>query len=1048
MAPARPVAVSAPLLLALALPALAQNAPTIDSDALAGLRARPIGPATMSGRVAAVDAVEGDRLTVYIGAAGGGVWKSVDGGLVFKPVFDEHTQSIGAITIDKKEPKTVYVGTGESWMRNTVSVGDGVYKTTDGGDSWEKLGLPESEHIPRILIDPKDNKTLFVCATGHAFSSNPERGVFRSKDAGKTWEKVLYVNEDTGCGDLAIDAQDGKTLFAGMWQFRRKAYFFESGGPSDGLYRSADGGTTWKKVESGFPKATLGRIAVAVAPSDPKIVYATVESRDQTALYRSEDQGTTWTSVATSRAVTGRPFYFSRLVVDPKDPNRVYKMGFNASISEDGGKTFAGLGHGQGLGGGYHGDTHDMWISPHHTDSLILTSDGGVYFTEDRGTHWRFAASIPVGQFYHVAYDSAFPYNVYGGLQDNSSWFGPSKHPGGIANKKWEAGLPCDGFWALPDPKDADVWYAECQGGNLARLKKSTLEIKDIQPTPADSKTKYRFNWNSPVVVSATDPGVLYFGSQFLFRSKTRGESWDVISPDLTTNDPGKQKQHESGGQTLDDSTAENHCTIFAIADSPKNPQVIWAGTDDGNIQVTRDGGKTWTNVVQNLPGLPKYDLKDGSKPSYGWVTSIEAGHQDEATAYVTLDGHFAGDMKTYVFKTTDFGKTWQSLGTDQLQGYAHVVREDPVKDNLLFLGTEQGLFMSFDSGRGWARFSGNFPKVAVRDVVVETRDNDLLLATHGRGIYILDDITPLRSITPQVLDADATILPARPQEMEIPAFDFTSNGDSEFTGESPEEAAYITYYLKKRHIVGDLKVEIYDQKGTLLTTIPGGKRRGFNRVQWPMRTPPPKLPPATQPVFLAFFGVRELPGTYGVKLIKGKDTYDGKVEIVPDPRSHYSAEDRALQHKTALQLYDLLGKMTFVVDRITDTRDQLRARAKALPQGDPLRKRLEAAADVFEKQRQAVVSVKEGEVVSGEDKLRENLGDLYGAVNFHEGRPTDSQIRRMGVLSGEVDQAAATYQTVAGKELPALNTAVKEKKLEAITPLTEEEWKKRGTKG
>jgi photosystem II stability/assembly factor-like uncharacterized protein len=1039
---------AAVLALFSALPAKGADEPTIDSDALAGLEARAIGPATMSGRIAAIDALEGDRLTIYVGAASGGVWKSVDGGLQFKPIFDKYTQSIGAITIDRKDPKTVWVGTGESWMRNSVSVGDGVYKSTDRGDTWQHLGLPESEHIGRIAIDPKDSNTVFVCALGHAFGANPERGVFRTKDGGKNWEKVLFVNEDTGCADLAIDAQDGRTLYAGMWQFRRKPYFFTSGGPGGGLYRSTDGGTTWKKSQEGLPKRDLGRIALAVAPSQPGVLYATVEAKDETALYRSQDSGASFAPVAKSRAVTGRPFYFSRLVADPKDPNRVYKMGFQASISEDGGKTFSALGGGGPLGGSYHGDTHDLWINPARTDELILGTDGGVYISDDRGTHWRFVGSLPVGQFYHVSYDMAVPYNVYGGLQDNSTWWGPSRRPGGIANKHWEAGLPCDGFWAFPDPKEADIWYAECQGGGLARLKKSTQEIKDIQPTPNAGEPKYRFNWNSPIALSPHDPETLYFAAQRLFRSRNRGDSWEVISPDLTTNDPARQKQHDSGGLTPDDSTAENHCTIFTVAESPKNRDLLWVGTDDGNLQVTRDGGKTWSNVTANLTGLPKYDLKDGAKPFHPWVTSVEPSHVEEGTAYATLDGHFSGDAKTYVYKTTDYGKTWQNVATPVLKGYAHVVREDPVNSNLVFLGTEQGLFMSFDAGRGWAQFTGNFPNVAVRDVVIHPRDHDLVIATHGRGLYILDDLTPLRDLTPQALSADVTILKSRAQEMPIPAFDFaSSNGDSEFMGTVPQEAAYITYYLKKRHIIGDLKLEIYDKDLKLLSTIPGGKRRGLNRVPWPMRLPPPKLPPATQAVFLAAFGPRVLPGPYTVKMIKGKDLFTSQVELLADRRSTYTPEDRALQHETSLKLYAMLERMTIVVDAITDARDQARTRAEPLPKGDALRKRLDSFAAAMEERRQSLVSVKEGEVVSGEDKLRENLGDLYGNVNFNEGRPTLSQLNRLSVLGKDLDAAAAKFKDAVDKDLSSLNAALKAKKLEAITPLSEEEWRKRQQK-
>ncbi len=1019
-------------LLAIAPSPLRADDVTIDSDTFGGLEARTIGPAVMGGRIAAIDAIEGDRLTLFVGAAGGGVWKSVDGGLRFKPVFDKQQQSIGAIAIDRKDPKIVWVGTGETWLRNTVSVGDGVYRSADGGENWEHLGLEGTERIAQIAIDPHDSNRVFVCATGHAFDAHPDRGVYRTKDSGKSWEKVLFVDNDTGCGDLAIDPKDGNILYAGMWQYRRLPYFFTSGGPGSGLYKSTDGGATWKKSQEGFPKAELGRIAVAVAPSRPTVVYATVEARDDSALYRSEDTGVTWKKLSGVRAVASRPFYFSRLYVDPSDSDRVYKMGFNAAISEDGGKTFSGL------GGSYHGDTHALWINPKRTDELILGTDGGVYFSSDRGFRWRFAGDLPVGQFYHVAYDMDEPYNVYGGLQDNASWYGPSRRSGGIAGKNWTSGLFCDGFWAFPDPTDRDIWYAECQGGWLFSLRKSTGEIRDIKPSPKPGESKYRFNWSAPIHLSHSETGTMFFGAQFLFRTRDGGVSWDRISPDLTTNDPAKQKQDDSGGLTPDDSTAENHCTIFAISASPMKKDLIWAGTDDGNIQITRDGGKTWTNVAGNVPGLPKHT----------WVSSVEASRFEEGTAYATFDGHMMGDMKTYVYKTADFGKSWRSLAPASMKGYAHVVREDPVKADLLFVGTETGLWISVDGGAQWGQFKGGMPgEVAVRDVVIHPRDHDLIIATHGRGLYILDDITPLRALKKETLESEVAFLDGRPWVMPLFASDFSEGDDGEFTGQSPPEAAYITYYLKKRHIVGDLKLEVYDQEGKLITTLAGGRRRGLNRVPWPMRLAPPKFPPATQFVPFAALGPRVPAGTYTVKLIKNKETYVSKVSLVPDPRGKYSAEDRAAQHGMALKLYAMLERMTMVVESITDARDQAGARAGGLPAGDGLRRRLEGLRKAMEDQRQALVSTKEGEVVSGEDKLREELGMLYGAVNLYEGRPTASQVTRMGVLSKDLDDAYNRFQAAINKDLASLNSALAAKKLEAIVPFTEEAWKARQEK-
>lgn len=956
----------------------------IGSDLFGGLEARPIGPAVMSGRITAVDAVAGDRLTIYAGTAGGGLWKSVDGGLQFKPIFDKYNQSIGAVTVDPANAATIWVGTGETWVRNSVSVGDGIYRSTDGGENWARLGLDATERIARIVVDPRDANTVLACATGHMSDDHPDRGVYRTKDGGKTWEKVLYVAPDVGCADLAIDPQTPNVLYAGMWQFRRTPSFFTSGGPKGGLFRSTDGGSTWQPVRKGLPTGDIGRIAIAIASSKPNVVYAAIEAT-KTALYRSDDRGESWTEVNASSLVNSRPFYFSRMVVDPVNADRVYKMGQIAAVSNDGGKTFSGLGGLSVFGSSYHSDVHDIWVNPKNTEQMIVGTDGGVYMSLDRGATWRFVASLPVGQFYHVSYDMEWPFNVYGGLQDNSSWFGPSKRSGGIPNRLWQSLSGGDGFWAFADPTDPDVIYDEIQGGNLFRVRRSTLESKDIKPSPQKGEPDYRFNWNTPIHLSATRPGTLYYGAQFLFRSRDQGESWERISPDLTTNDPAKQRQTESGGLTPDNSTAENHCTIFAIGESPKNADVIWAGTDDGNLQVTRNGGRTWSNVAGDLPGVPRFT----------WVSSIEPGRFDEGAAYVTLDGHLTGDMKPYVFRTTDFGKSWQALATPDVKGYAHVVKQDPVNRDLIFLGTEFGLFISIDGGRQWAQYTAGFPSVAVRDIAIHPRDHDVVLA------------------------ADASFLDARPQWMVNGAMEFGFNGDGEFVGRSPAEAAVITYYLKKRHLFGDLKLEIYDATGRMLASINGGKRKGINRVEWPMRSDPPKFAPGSGiiPNLYAMMGPRVLEGTYTVKLIRGKETSSTEIRLVPDPRSKATAADRRAQREVVDKLFALVERSTALIQEIIATRDQATARAEKLPTADPARKRIEAFAAAMEKQRAALVATSRGEGISGDARLREELGTLYGNVNGFDGRPTKSQVDRMAVLEAELDAATAAFKAATTKE-------------------------------
>ena len=1026
-----------PFVAALALLAAAQDV-TLDSDTLSGLPIRAIGPAAMGGRVADITAVrEGGRLTIYIGSASGGVWKSRDGGTTFKPIFDKQPSlSIGSIAVDPSNPQTVWVGTGESWARNSVSVGTGVYRSRDGGDNWESVGLPDSEHVSRIVIHPKDGNTVYACALGHLWSSNTERGVFKTNDGGKTWNKILFRNESTGCAEMAMDPQDSNVLYAAMWDVRREPWNFRSGGPGGGLFKSTDGGAAWHELRKGLPEGDLGRIGVAVAPSNHLRVYAVVEARNHTALFRSDDAGDSWLEVNNSFNISGRPFYFARLSIDPKNADRVYKTGFFLTVSEDAGKSFsAAISMSEGPGDALHSDLHALWIDPENPDQMLVGTDGGVYESQDQANHWRFLANLPISQFYHVSYDMADPYNVYGGLQDNGTWMGPSRGVDGIPNRSWRVIGMGDGFWAFSDPSDADYAYVEYQGGRISRFRKSTGEARDIKPLPRAGEADFRFNWNTPIHMSANHPGTIYLGGQFLFRSRDHGESWGRISPDLTTNDPARQHQELSGGLTIDNSDAEKYETIYTIAESPKNGDVIWAGTDDGNVQITRDDGRHWTNVVKNIPGLPPNT----------WVSTIEASHFDPAVAYATFDGHAAGDMKPYVYRTKDYGKTWTSLSTPDLSGYAHVVREDLVNANLLYVGTEFGLFISTDNGAHWAQLKGGLPNVAVRDIAIQPRESDLILATHGRGIYILDDLTPIRALTPELLAKDLVMLPSRPSVLNLPASEQRFDGDAEFKGRTLPEAASIVYYQKKRHIFGDLKLEIYDDHGSLLTSIQGDKRRGMNRLAWPERAKPPKVPPAAGLVeneFL-FFGPQAQEGTYPVKLTKGKETYTSEVKLVPDPRSKSTAADRALQHKTVTELYDMLAQLTYVVDATNELRDQARQRAGAATD-NKLKDQLNTFIQKLEDFRSTLVSVKEGGMITGELKLREHMGELYGAINGFSGRPTQSQVESTGVIRKQLEDAGTNFQSITTSELPLLNTALQGKSLEPLKAMSRADWDKR----
>ena len=1002
----------------------------IDTNTFGAWNARSIGPAVMSGRIAALAVVGEDPLTIYVGAASGGVWKSEDAGVTFQPVFDDHWQSIGALAADPNDGDTVWAGTGESWTRNSTSIGNGIYKTTDGGESWTHLGLEATERIARIRVDSTDSDTVYVCATGQLWSANEERGVYKTTNGGESWELVLSVDADTGCSDIDIDPQDPQILYAGMWQFRRYPDYFESGGPGSGLYKTTDGGETWREVTEGLPAGDKGRIAVAVAPSRPSRVYSIVESEETTAAYRSDNLGETWTEVNSSFNVKARPFYFAYLVVDPIDYNRVYKPGLVLTVSIDGGKSFTSPFTG-GFGGNVHSDHHALWVNPSNPHEVILGTDGGLYISADRAGTWRFVHALPISQFYEVSYDMEHPYNVYGGLQDNGTWMGPTRGAGGIRSRDWTTIGFGDGFHAYVDRSDSNVVYVEYQGGQLLRYHRDVGEIKQIKPYRESGDPELRFNWNAPIHLSPSDSGVLYYGSQFVHRSTDRGESWQKISPDLTTNDPQLQRQKSSGGLTIDNSTAENNATIFTISESPLEAQTIWVGTDDGNVQVTRDGGESWQDVTGNVPDMP----------ARTWVSHVSASPHQAGAAYATFDGHRTGDMTTYVYTTGDYGATWQALPTEGIEGFAHVIEQDPVNPELLYLGTELGLYISVSSGQQWARFAGDVPKVPLHDLDIHPREHDLILGTHGRGIYILDDLTPLRHLTEQALEEDLAILPSRPAVMTVGGGLSWFNGDDQFVGRNPAEAATIVYYLKKRHIFGDLKVEIYDADGELIKTLPGGKRKGINRVEWPMRLPAPKLPPASS-LAPAFVGPRVPEGTYSYKIIKGKKTYEGEVALVVDPTNPHPAADRELQQTKALELYDRLEDLTYTVDTALDIRDRARAQADELGDRDRLARQLRTIADEFDEFRSGLVSTSGAGWLSGDEKLREQLSEVYNGIVTYSGRPTQSQLDRAGILDGELAAAESKLaELTASRALATANRQLASRDLPTIEPLGREAW-------
>ena len=973
------------------------------TDATFGdLQGRQIGPAKMSGRISCIAAENRDPNIVWVGAAGGGVWKSLNQGTTFKPVFDDYTQAIGTIAIDQNHPDTVWVGTGEVWVRNSVSVGTGIYRSTNGGEKWEFKGLEKSERIGKILIDPVNPDVVYAAVLGALWGDSEDRGVYKTTDGGKSWTKLLYVNPSTGCADMVMDPLNPTVIYAAMWDFRRQAHTFRSGGPGSGMYKSTDGGATWNKIQKGFPEGELGRIALAVSPVAPYYLYATVESK-KSALYRSSDQGASWERMSEQPITGERPFYFSLLVADPVEPERIYKPSFNLNVSSNGGKNFQSP---SVNGGNYHSDTHALWISPKDNRLMYLGTDGGVYISADKGNTWRFAANLPVSQFYHVSVDRKDPYNVYGGLQDNGSWMAPSRKSGGIRNSDWKNIGFGDGFYAYGDPTDPDITYSQYQGGRIYRTNHRTGEMKYLKPFPDAGSGALRFNWNTPVVFGDKS-GWMYVGSQYLFRSKDKGDTFDRISSDLTTNDPKRQEQEKSGGLTIDNSSAENNTTLFTISESPLDENIIWTGTDDGNIHVTTDGGKTWKKLNDNIPGLPPM----------AFISHIDADHYDKQGAWVTVDAHRNGDLKPYVYHTADMGATWQSLTTPAIEGFCHVIEQDPVNRDLLFLGTESGLFVSLNRGQEWVRFKNKVPRTGIYDIAFQPDRNDLVLASHGRGIIIIDDLTPIRTLTPQVADKDFSFLPLRPFYFtsETGLQDFSS--DAEYTGPNPSSAASICYYLKKRHVFGDMYLEIYDPSGKFLKKLPAGTRKGINMVQVPTSIDPPKVPKSPNILGEAAFGPEYAPGTYSIKVVKGTETYTTSLVLNDLQNSKHTAEDRALQRKTLMQAYNMLEELAKVDERILATLSALKTKS-ATAKGSTLKK-VNALIASCEQMHEKISATQPGEGgIAGQVRLRESIAEIYSAVGGYRGRPTNLQIEALALYQKQVTDFGKKIDEMNAKEV------------------------------
>ncbi|TAD85903.1 MAG: glycosyl hydrolase [Bacteroidetes bacterium] len=952
--------------------ALAQSSP-INSAFFQSITARNLGPSTMSGRITAIEGMPvDDQLTLYVGTAGGGIWKSQNGGLNFAPIFDKYNQSIGALAIEPGNAKIVYAGTGESNMRNTVSIGDGMYKSTDGGSNWQKIGLDSTEHISKIWIDPQDKKRILVAVPGPLWSSSAHRGLYQTTDGGKNWTKALFVDNETGCADIAVNPANPQIMLASFWQVRRKPYAFASGGPGSALYRSTDGGKTWAKVSNGFPEGPLGRTVVTINPSKPAEVLAIVEAKTP-GLYASSDEGNSWKKLAATNNITARPFYFSTLVFDPKDPKRVYRPAFDFQYSNDGGVSWSNT-----IVGGVapHADHHALFIHPTQPNVMFLGTDGGVYATQNRGVSWSFLNNLPVGQFYHVSTDNKNPYHVYGGLQDNGSWFAPGSKASGINSTDWKNLYGGDGFWVVTNPFDANIAFAESQGGDVARINLATGLSSSIRPQPSKGDETHRWNWNTPIVTIAssvkkpTPVYNLYTANQYLYRSQDEGRSWQRISPDLTTNDSAKLPKPDAGGITGDNTSAENHCTIFTLAQQPKNDNEIWVGTDDGNLQVTTDGGKTWINKSPNIwkAGVPKG----------AWISSIELSKINAKRIFVTLENHMYGDHATYAVVSNDGGNTWKKFASSEFTGFAHVLREDPANEKLLFLGTEMGLFISIDAGNTWMRskYQGIPWYALVRDMVIEPKTNDLVIATHGRGIFIIDDLTTLRNLASADLQQAELVFPTKPFVYNLQGpLPTGSDNLSGWAASGAVDLPTISYYLKDKS-ADAVKVEIFDANNVKIKDFNGTSLKGLNQVYWPLNINPPKVAAGgftagSNVYYSGIVAPRVKPGTYKAVLnINGKKLSQPLV-VLPNPALGFSDAKLTLLYNQSMQAYVLHEQLAALVDSINGSIESLKKVASATAAQTTQLAALQAM-------RPEILELTRTTVFYDEFKFRRRVSDVY----------------------------------------------------------------------
>lgn len=1073
------------LMLAFAL-SVSVFAQKLEMSKFESMKARNIGPAGMSGRVNAIDVPQSNTDIVYLGTASGGAWKSVNAGLSFKPIFDDQpVASIGALAVNQQNPDIVWVGTGEGNPRNSENAGNGVYKSLDGGQTWTHLGLEKTRNIHRILLDPRNPDVAYIGAIGATWAETEDRGVYKTTDGGKTWSKILYTNNLSGVGDMVMDPSNPNKIVVAMWEHRRWAWFMKSGGSGSGIFVTYDGGATWKKLnnkDNNIPDGDLGRCGLAISRSSPNVIYALIEAK-KNGLWRSDDGGKTWRNVNDTN-IARRPFYFSEIYVDPKNENRLYNLEVNVRMSEDAGKTW------QAVADDVHSDHHAFWINPDNPKHIIEGNDGGIAISRDMAKTWQFIHTLPLGQFYHINVDNATPYRVYGGMQDNGSWRGPaySWQNSGILNTEWDALSGGDGFDVIPDPFDEKLLYSMSQGGALGRSNMASGERKNIRPVHPEGKI-LRWNWNAPFAADPRTAGTVYYGSQFLHKSTNRGDSWEIISPDLTTNNPEKQKQSESGGLSLDITGAEMHTTILAIAPSPVQSGVIWVGTDDGNLQVTTDDGKTWTNVIKNIQGVPENT----------WIPQIRASTYNASEAFVVFDDHRRNNWAPYIFHTKDFGKTWtRIMDANAIFGFVYTVLQDPVAPNLLFAGAETGLYASIDFGKNWTKWTNGMPTVPVMDLALQMREHDLAIGTFGRSFFILDDIRPLRALATE----GASMLDKSLVLFDIPdaimANSKLVNGhmflaDEMYKGENRSSAPRISFWLKpdeKPNTTASTTpqtttpqppregamqgapqggggqggnrggnatrgagtgirgtMEVLNEKGEIIRTVQlRDLKAGMNRVSWDMRQkgvrspmqPKPTEADAPEPA-----GIQVAPNQkYTIRIKYNTKTAEKVLNLLADPRTSYTSADYEAMRALRLRAQRITETTTAALDRVRDAQQTIQTVESVLrSRNDDAAKDAKTKGTALNNELKALMEQFTGrQDVQGSSGIpptalgpRLNVAQSYAnTIGAHEGNSAEIALKNAETALQEL---ITIVNGIFGEKWNAYKTAVDATKIEFFKP-------------